>query len=253
MRIRKSIILFSIIIFLVSYCAPLALAVEEIANNEVVDNSANEVENDIADNTDSIILTDEEIENRVEEENKDNIEDIEQVIANEEITEVEVQDEPIVENTIKSEEVLEVGNQSVENSTTEAPTANPSVIYSTHIQNIGWQDYKKDGELSGTEGKSLRLEGIKISLKDIEGSVSYQTHIQDIGWQDIKKDNQMSGTEGKSLRLEAIKISLSGIVSEQYNILYRVHVQNYGWLGWAKNNELARNRRLWIKTRSYRS
>lgn len=253
MRIRKSIILLSIIIFLVSYCAPLALAVEEIANNEVVDNSANEVENDIADNTDSIILTDEEIENRVVEENENKTEDIEQNVVAEEISEGEVQDEPIVENTIKSEEVLEVGNQSVENTTTEAPTANPSVIYSTHIQNIGWQDYKKDGELSGTEGKSLRLEGIKISLKDIEGSVSYQTHIQDIGWQDIKKDNQMSGTEGKSLRLEAIKISLNGIVSEQYNILYRVHVQNYGWLGWAKNNELARNRRLWIKIRSYRS
>ncbi|WP_405317240.1 hypothetical protein, partial [Faecalibacillus faecis] len=38
----------------------------------------------------------------------------------------------------------------------------PTVSYRTHIQSIGWQDYKTNGELSGTEGKALRLEGIKI-------------------------------------------------------------------------------------------
>ena len=40
------------------------------------------------------------------------------------------------------------------------------VTYRTHIQNIGWQDIKKDGELAGTQGKSLRLEAMNINLSN---------------------------------------------------------------------------------------
>ena len=39
------------------------------------------------------------------------------------------------------------------------------IEYSTHVQNLGWQDYVSDGVLSGTSGKRLRLEGIKIRLQ----------------------------------------------------------------------------------------
>lgn len=118
-------------------------------------------------------------------------------------------------------------------------TKTPQVLYSTHVENIGWQAEKSNGQLAGTEGKSLRLEAIKIKLKDADGKIQYQTHIQNIGWQAEKSNGQLSGTEGKSLRLEAIKIQLSGKVAENYSVVYRVHVQNYGWLGWAKDGELA--------------
>ena len=43
------------------------------------------------------------------------------------------------------------------------------VLYSTHIQNIGWQNYVKDGEISGTSGKALRLEAIKIKIENQSG------------------------------------------------------------------------------------
>ena len=33
-----------------------------------------------------------------------------------------------------------------------------SVYYKTHVQNVGWQNYVKNGAMSGTSGKSLRLE-----------------------------------------------------------------------------------------------
>lgn len=38
------------------------------------------------------------------------------------------------------------------------------VEYRTHVQNVGWQGWKRDGAISGTEGKSLRLEGIEIRI-----------------------------------------------------------------------------------------
>ena len=74
----------------------------------------------------------------------------------------------------------------------------PTVKYQTHIQDVGWQAYKSNGQMSGTEGQSKRLEGIKIQAENLK--IKYQVHIQDIGWQDWKKDGQMAGTEGQSKR-----------------------------------------------------
>ena len=56
--------------------------------------------------------------------------------------------------------------------------------------------------MSGTQGKSYRLEGIKIKLENTEKySVMYRVHIQNIGWQDWKYDGEIAGTEGKGLSL----------------------------------------------------
>lgn len=114
-----------------------------------------------------------------------------------------------------------------------------SVQYRSHVQNIGWQGYVKDGKLSGTEGKSLRLEAIQIKLDNAPENVKikYQTHIQNIGWQEWKEDGNLSGTEGKSLRLEALKIELEN--TEEYSVMYRVHVQNIGWQEWKIDGEIA--------------
>ena len=117
--------------------------------------------------------------------------------------------------------------------------SNPSVVYQTHVQTIGWQAWKKDGEMSGTSGQSKRLEGINIKLENLNGNVEYQTHVQSIGWQGWKSNGAMAGTSGQSKRLEAIKIKLSGEAANQYDIYYRVHAQSYGWLDWAKNGEAA--------------
>ena len=116
-----------------------------------------------------------------------------------------------------------------------------SLVYYSHIQNIGWEkEYsKKDGQLSGTEGKSLRLEAMKINLKNAPSGVKikYQAHVENIGWQGWKENGQTSGTEGKNLRLEAIKINLEG--SKKYKIQYRVHIQNIGWQEWKEDGQTA--------------
>ena len=118
----------------------------------------------------------------------------------------------------------------------------PTIIkYSTHIENVGWQNTVSNGTVSGTEGKKLRMEAIKISLSSQEytGGVQYSSHVQNIGWQSWKEDGELSGTFGEKLRMEAIKIRLTGEMAQKYDIYYRVHAQQYGWLGWAKNGQEA--------------
>ena len=123
---------------------------------------------------------------------------------------------------------------------TKKAEAAPSVLYCTQVQNVGWQDYVKDGALSGTEGRGLRLESIKIKLNStIPGSIKYRVHVQSIGWQNYVKNDAVSGTVGMGLRLEAIEIKLTGKIAEQYDVFYRVHCQSYGWLNWVKNGALS--------------
>ena len=120
----------------------------------------------------------------------------------------------------------------------EEPKKEPSICYTTHIQDIGWQNQVKDGEMAGTEGQAKRLEAIKITLKDLRGvKIKYQTHIQDIGWQDWKSDGQVAGTEGQSKRIEAIQIELENL--EDYTIEYKVHIQDIGWTNWYRDGEMA--------------
>ena len=117
-----------------------------------------------------------------------------------------------------------------------------SVSYKVHRQDYDWEeDWKKDGQTSGTEGQCKRLEAIRIKLPDgVSGSIEYCTHIQDIGWEkNWSKDGAKSGTEGQCKRLEAIQIKLTGEVEKNYDVYYSVHAENFGWLGWAKNGEEA--------------
>lgn len=80
------------------------------------------------------------------------------------------------------------------------------IEYRTHVENIGWQDWKKNEEVSGTTGQSLRIEAIEIkSNKTLE----VQEHIENVGWMPSSKGTNIRiGTEGKALRLEAFKIRI---------------------------------------------
>lgn len=124
----------------------------------------------------------------------------------------------------------------------------PNVLYKTHVQNDGWQNWRYNGQTSGTSGRSLRLEGINIKLsnKPCDGGIVYTTHVQDYGWQGDVDDQStwrangtMAGTEGESKRLEAICVALTGEMDDSYDIYYRVHCQDYGWLDWACNGQEA--------------
>ncbi|MBC3804257.1 leucine-rich repeat protein [Acetobacterium fimetarium] len=49
----------------------------------------------------------------------------------------------------------------------KSPVTNPdpSISYQTHVENVGWQDWRTNGNTSGTYGRSLRLEGISVYCK----------------------------------------------------------------------------------------
>ena len=117
------------------------------------------------------------------------------------------------------------------------------VQYLSHIQDYGWdQNYSIDGEMSGTEGQSKRLESIKIDLDSFNiqlnnATIKYQVHVQDYGWMDWKQNGEIAGTTGESKRIEAIKIQLDN--AEKYSIQYRVHVQDIGWTNWKSDGDIA--------------
>ena len=115
------------------------------------------------------------------------------------------------------------------------------VAYSTHVESIGWQDYVRDGAMSGTSGRSLRLEAIKIAIENQNnnGNIEYRTQVQDYGWMSWVSNGSMSGTSHESKRLEAIEIRLTGEMAEEYDVYYRVHAQDVGWMSWASNGSPA--------------
>lgn len=112
-----------------------------------------------------------------------------------------------------------------------------SISYSTHIEKLGWSADSKDGKMSGTQGRALRMEALKVSLKtnQYSGGVSYKTHVQSIGWMNEVSNGAISGTTGQAKRIEAVQLKLTGEMEQQYDIYYRSYAQSYGWLGWAKN------------------
>lgn len=114
------------------------------------------------------------------------------------------------------------------------------VTYRTHVQTYGTLNWVQNGKISGTQGKSKRMEAIRIKLTNpaFDGNIEYQTHVQTYGWEKTwKKDGELSGTQGEAKRLEAIRIRLTGDMAKNYDVYYRVHAQHFGWLGWAKNGE----------------
>lgn len=116
-----------------------------------------------------------------------------------------------------------------------------TTAYRTYVQNKGWLPIVENGEISGSEGESLRLEAIELNANAINANIGvrYKTHVENQGWQNFVQNGEISGTEGESLRLEAIEIELTGVDADRFDIYYQVHVQNMGWMDWAKNGDPA--------------
>lgn len=109
-----------------------------------------------------------------------------------------------------------------------------NVRYRVHVQNIGWTAWSYNGEVAGTEGKSLRIEAVEVQLvQKQEASVMGRAHVQDVGWTSpVRGDGPTLGLTGKSKRLEAFSLSLDGVMcpeGDDSHIEYCAHVQNVGW------------------------
>ena len=121
---------------------------------------------------------------------------------------------------------------------------NNQLWYRAHCQNVGTLAPVHDGQVAGTVGCSMRMEGLWIDLRTIRNTypnakLSGDVHVQNKGW--IHYDNiehdTLLGTKGQSLRLEALKLKLTGVPDK--TLCYEVHVQNIGWQGKKKDGETA--------------
>lgn len=97
---------------------------------------------------------------------------------------------------------------------------NPNINYEAHIQNIGWQESKANGEIAGTVGQALQMEAINLHSNV---PLQYRVHIQNKGWSDWVPQDCIAGTVGEGLQLEAIHIIA------QREIKASAHIQNIGW------------------------
>ena len=121
---------------------------------------------------------------------------------------------------------------------------NNQLWYRAHCQNVGTLAPVHDGQVAGTVGCSMRMEGFWIDIRTIRNTypsakLSGDVHIQDKGWvhYDNIEHDTLLGTKGQSLRLEALKLNLTGVPDK--TLCYEVHVQNIGWQGKKKAGETA--------------
>lgn len=115
-----------------------------------------------------------------------------------------------------------------------------AVNYRSHIQNLAWASWVKNGSKSGTTGLGLRMEALEVKLSSLDGldiGVKYRVHVQNIGWQEWFADGKTAGTVGQSLRIEAVEIALTGADASKYTVQYRGHLENTRWTNWKKNGE----------------
>lgn len=86
-----------------------------------------------------------------------------------------------------------------------------SIVYASHVSNIGWQGSVRDGATSGTTGRNLPIEAVKISLT---GSLAdrydvwYRVHVANIGWLDWACNGDAAGSEGLAASVEAVEVCL---------------------------------------------
>ena len=134
---------------------------------------------------------------------------------------------------------------SIDQPTIQEERITGSVIYQTHVRDIGWQNEVCDGKSAGTTGQKKPIEGIKIRLKGEiteKYDIYYRVHVSDYGWLGWAKNGELAGSTGYGCAIEAIKIILcekgsapadegrSGFTSENIaKINCQTHLENLGW------------------------
>ena len=239
---------------LIAVTIVLVMSLSILVPNIVI--ASNEIEQNIKNNNVTVeknTIEENKIEENIENSTNENNENIKTENETTDNIKNEVENNINEENNHKQEEKNEIveeieNNQNITNQETLEKIETENIIdeslisYKSHVQDEGWQNYVKDGEISGTTGKSRRVEAIQIALGNSpelsEGaSVKYQVHVQDYGWMGWKNNGEVAGTEGKAKRVEAIQIKLEGL--KGYSVIYRTHVQDIGWTGWVTNGEIS--------------
>lgn len=136
---------------------------------------------------------------------------------------------------------------------TEGQRMPGSIVYRAHCQSVGWQDWKNEGEFSGTSGISKRLEAVQIQLTGALAEsydIYYRVYMSNAGWLGWTKNGQTAGTLGLASALDGMQVAIvpktdvTSIKTERYacltsetinDIIYSGHVQTFGDLASVRN------------------
>lgn len=107
----------------------------------------------------------------------------------------------------------------------------PDIQYKVHLQDIGWTEWKKLGEVAGTVGEARQIEA--IILQGNNGvDLSYRVHMDGLGWGEFVQNGEVAGTTGQNRRIEAIEIKSNKTLQVQE------HVQDIGWMPVSKGTQI---------------
>ena len=128
-----------------------------------------------------------------------------------------------------------------------------SIRYKSYIEGSGWEKvWKKNAEISGSVGKSKRIEQIKIELTgDVQNyyDIYYRVHIQGFGWLGWAKNGESAGSEEFDFRIEAIEIKFlekgsnqetgKSLEMKDAKISYNAHIRKIGNQDMVQEGELS--------------
>jgi uncharacterized protein YjdB len=106
--------------------------------------------------------------------------------------------------------------------------------YQAHVQNIGWQDWRCDGEWAGTTGRALAVEAVRFHVQP-GSSIRFcaRAHRANYGWDDRQvcvngsHTTDQIGIDGVNVAMEAIMFAGSPTLNAD------AHISNDGWQGGA--------------------
>ncbi|MCP4358813.1 MAG: hypothetical protein GY796_12410 [Chloroflexi bacterium] len=87
---------------------------------------------------------------------------------------------------------------------------NMSIVYQTHVQDIGWMDWVYEGQIAGTIGEGKQIEAVRFKLLNAPDGyqIVYRVYVQGSGWTEPVSDGEIAGTTGQGKQIEAIQIEL---------------------------------------------
>ena len=128
----------------------------------------------------------------------------------------------------------------------EGKTKGHHVRYQGHVQSIGWMGWVQDGETSGSTGRHLRLEALRLEIvkgdqptaPGVDGlTIQYETHSASAGWTGVFENGEVSGTTGQALQIEALKIKILD-PKNRMGVRYQARLRGEVWTQFAENGTM---------------
>lgn len=114
------------------------------------------------------------------------------------------------------------------------------LAYRAHVQDVGWLDPVRDGQVAGTVGFGVRMEALKCT-PPVGVRLDVMLHLEgrgDVWYRGVECGvfDPVMGTEGESRRVEGICVNVTRRSDALVGcvLYYRVHMSDIGWSPWVR-------------------